>query len=96
MVDLSATQDHKYTMVADICWPLPFRKKRKQTKNTEVKKSYVRRRLREPPHRSYSMRPAPCLLDFNLREKKKNTGTNKKLCAHLIDFILLVKKKTIY
>lgn len=35
-VDLSATQDHKYTMVADICWPLPFRKKRKQTK-TEVK-----------------------------------------------------------
>lgn len=94
---MSATQDHKYTMVADICWPLPFRKKRKQTKNTEVKKSYVRRRLREPPHRSYSMRPAPCLLDFNLREKKKkNTGTNKKLCAHLIDFILLVKKKTIY
>lgn len=72
----------------------PFPQEKEANKNRSKKFSYVRRRLRKPPHRSYSMHPAPCLLDFfNLEREKNIQGRIKKLCAHLLDIILLDKKK---
>lgn len=58
--------------------------------NRSKKLSYVRRRLRAAASFLSYASSCPLPLDFNLRKKK--TRTNKKLCTHSID-ILLVKKK---